>query len=317
MATARPLQGPAPVVWLLTDNKPGHRNQLQGLANRLRVLAGASIHWLEAKRHPVSLLRALMGLPPKLDGTLPAPNLILAAGTGTHRLLLSLRRLRRCRTTVLMRPSFPLAWVDAAIIPRHDNPRPSHHVLPTDGVLNAITPLSRLTDKPEALILIGGPSRHFDWTNNVVVDQILHLMQQHPDWRWTLSGSRRTPAELMERLQSLESPKVTVIDHRRCGKDWLASQLAQSRAVWVTPDSGSMVFEAVTSGVPTGLFELVPSPHSRIAAGIATLLEDGRVALWSDQAGVMDQGSLLTPRLWEADRAANWLIDTLLTDARP
>ena len=32
-----------PVVWLLTDNKPGHRNQLKGLGNRLRVLAGASV----------------------------------------------------------------------------------------------------------------------------------------------------------------------------------------------------------------------------------------------------------------------------------
>ncbi|MDX1456714.1 MAG: ELM1/GtrOC1 family putative glycosyltransferase [Marinobacter sp.] len=308
------LQGPPPVVWLLSDNKPGHENQLRGLANRLRVLTGASTYWLDASRYPVSVLRALMGLPPKLDASLPAPNLILAAGSGTHRLLLSLRRLRHCRTAVLMRPSFPLSWVDAAIIPRHDNTRASRRVLMTQGVLNAITPLSRLADKPEALILVGGPSRHYDWSDDAVFDQILQLMHHHPDWRWTVSSSRRTPQALLKRLGSLEGPKVTVIDHRKSDNHWLATQLAQSRAAWVTPDSSSMVYEAVTSGVPTGLFELPSRPNSRIAAGLEALIEEGRAALWSNQAGVMDQGSLLSPRLWEADRAATWLIQTLLTE---
>ncbi|MDX1757532.1 MAG: ELM1/GtrOC1 family putative glycosyltransferase [Marinobacter sp.] len=314
MAASGNLQGPAPVVWLLTDHKPGHENQLRGLGSRLQVLCGASLHWLDARHYPVSLWRALMGLPPVLDRSLPAPNLILAAGSSTHRLLLSLRRLKRCRTVVLMKPSFPLGWVDAAIIPQHDDVSPGARILLSDGVLNAITPLARLADKPEALVLIGGPSRHFEWNDNAVFDQVLQLMQQHPDWRWTLSGSRRTPTELSERLRSLAGPKVTVVDHRRTGPRWLAERLSQSRAVWVTPDSNSMVYEAVTSGVPTGLFELAPVPHSRIARGIANLVESGRAALWRDQSGVMNQASLLSPQLWEADRAAAWLIETVLKD---
>ena len=43
---------PAPVVWLLTDNKPGHHNQLKGLGNRLRVLAGASVSEIDATEAP-------------------------------------------------------------------------------------------------------------------------------------------------------------------------------------------------------------------------------------------------------------------------
>src|SRR5690606_9613681 len=34
----------APVIWLITDNKPGHKDQLKGLGNRLRVLTGAAVY---------------------------------------------------------------------------------------------------------------------------------------------------------------------------------------------------------------------------------------------------------------------------------
>lgn len=307
------LRGPAPAIWLLSDNKPGHRNQLKGLGNRLRVLTGASLHWLDAGEYRVPLWRALAGRPPSLPSTLPRPSLIIAAGTGTHRLLLSLRHIRGCRTVVLMKPSFPLRLVDAAIIPEHDRVRADQHILVTQGVLNAIAPVARLTSKPEALILLGGPSRHFEWDNGAVFDQVLHLIANHPQWRWTLSSSRRTPADLVTRLASLAGPKVTVVDPSLTDESWLGHQLSASRAVWVSPDSGSMVSEAITSGVPTGILELQPKSHSRIAAGVQHLAEQGLVGLWRDQNSVMQMEIPRSPGLWEADRAARWLIESILT----
>src|SRR5690554_7665681 len=119
---ASPLEddAQAPVIWLITDNKPGHRNQLRGLAGRLRALTGAKLYWLNAADYPVPLWRALLGLAPTTDKALPQPDLIVAAGSGTHRLLLALRRFHQARTLVLMKPAFPLNWVDGAIIPAHD-----------------------------------------------------------------------------------------------------------------------------------------------------------------------------------------------------
>lgn len=305
------MNGPAPAIWLLTDGKPGHRNQLKGLANRLRVLTGASTHWLETGTVPVPLWRALLGRPPALDPNLPRPSLIIAAGSGSHRLLLSLRRTRNCCTVVLMKPAFPLTLVDAAILPEHDRVAPRRRVLTTLGPLNAITPMARITEKPEALILVGGPSRHYHWDDSVVFKQVLQLIANHPEWRWTISSSRRTPAALNQRLAALESPKVTVVSPEATHEAWLSHQLAASRAVWVTPDSASMVYEAITSGVPTGLFELAAQPRSRIAAGVAHLEAQGLVGQWQDQARMMHATTTHTPRLWEADRAARWLIDTL------
>lgn len=311
---ARPaLQPHAPVVWLLQDEKPGHLSQLKGLGNRLRVLAGADVRTVNAASVKVPLWRALLGMAPVFDAPDKKPDLIIAAGHGTHRLLLSLRRKKKVKTVVLMTPGFPLGWVDGAIIPTHDKP-PMHnrHVLPTEGVINAITPLARITDKPEALILVGGPSDHFQWQDDVVIGQITELMSRYSDWRWTISGSRRTPDSVLSRLDELANLKVTVVDHTRTHENWLPHQLPASKAVWVTPDSGSMVCEAVTSGVPTGVFELTAKPGSRVANGINRLLEQGHLASWSDRAAVMTGQTSGNRQLWEADRAARWLIQTLL-----
>ncbi|AZT82817.1 hypothetical protein EHN06_04265 [Marinobacter sp. NP-4(2019)] len=303
----------APVVWLLTDNKPGHRNQLKGIGNRLRVRAGASLHWIDACERRVPLWRALLGIAPVIPASLPSPALIMAAGTSTHRLLLALRRTARAKTVVLMKPAFPMKWADAVILPEHDGVSPGKRILTTQGVINSITPLARITEKPEALALIGGPSPHFEWDDNVVFDQLSQLIADYPTWRWTISSSRRTPPGLAQRLEELGSLRVSVVDPKRTHEDWLSHQLSASRAVWVTPDSMSMVCEAATSGVPTGLLQLPPKAGSRVALGIDLLVERGQVARWSDHISIMERSSGEKPRLWEADRAAQWLIRLFLS----
>lgn len=314
--TADRSGSPAPVVWLLTDNKPGHRNQLKGLGNRLRVLAGANVSEIDATQVSVPWWRALLGIAPAMDEIPDNPRLIVAAGSGTHRLLLSLRRRPKARTVVLMKPAFPIGWVDAAVIPEHDGVAPGKNILTTEGVINAITPLAKITQKPEGLILIGGPSSHFDWDDDVVLGQLSQLMGHYPEWRWTITGSRRTPETLLRQLDDLAGPKVTVVDPERTHSSWLPHQLAASRAVWVTPDSASMVCEAATSGVPTGLFELTPKHNSRVARGMASLVEKGYVARWSDHATVMAGKLSGSHSLWEADRAARWLINRFLKGGR-
>lgn len=307
---AKPIQArdSAPVVWLLTDNKPGHRNQLKGLGNRLRVLAGASLYWLDATQVKVPLWRALFARAPALDPHLPAPDLIVAAGTGTHRLLLSLRKLKSSKTLVLMKPGFPLGWISGVITPVHDGVVATRRTLCTEGVINTVTPMASITAKPEGLILIGGPSPHYDWDNDVLLGQINHLIGHYPGWRWTISGSRRTPQELLARLDELATPKVTVVALTETHQDWLSHQLSASRAVWVSPDSMSMVCEAATSGVPTGIFQLTPRTSSRVAAGVERLVHDGHIARWSDHAAVMAGKTAESTPLWEADRAARWVI---------
>ncbi|MBY5963371.1 mitochondrial fission ELM1 family protein [Marinobacter nauticus] len=302
----------APVIWLITDNKAGHRNQLRGLGNRLRVLAGADLHWINATDYPTPMWRALTGIAPASVPNLPAPALIIGAGSGTHRLLLALRRYRKAKTLVLMKPGFPLRLVDAAIIPAHDKVKPARNILITEGVINAVTPLARLTSKPEALVLIGGPSQHYDWHDDAILSQLGDLMARYPEWRWTITNSRRTPKALSDRLSELQGPRISVVDHNQTHEGWLNHQLASSRAVWVTPDSQSMVCEAVTSGVPTGLLDLSPRSGSRVANGVEQLAKKGLLAHWADHASIMAEQPERHDRLWEADRAGRWVMQIFL-----
>jgi mitochondrial fission protein ELM1 len=56
----------------------------------------------------------------------------------------------------------------------------------------------------------------------------------------------------------------------------MEEQLAQCGVVWVTPDSVSMVHEALSSGAVTGIF---PMRHrgTRAAQGIGALTREGRL----------------------------------------
>jgi uncharacterized protein len=312
------------VIWLLTDNKPGHRNQLKGLGNRLRVLAGASLHWVDAPRIKVPFWRVLLATPPPLEDPElpdpdpdPDPDLIIAAGSSTHRLLLALRKFKKTRTLVMMKPNFPVRLINAAVIPAHDQVRPSSRVLVTEGVVNAATPLARITEKQEALVLVGGPSPHFAWKDDLILGQISDLISQYPSWRWTIGSSRRTPQSLQKQLDPLAGLKVTVVHPQQTYQDWLSHKLAASRAVWVTPDSMSMVCEAATSGVPTGLFEIPARSGSRVAEGVNRLKREGYVESFRDHSKVMSGGVSKADTLWEANRAALWVLEQGLLPQHP
>lgn len=299
---------PCPVIWLLTDNKPGHRNQLKGLGNRLRVLAGASLHWIDTGAVTVPLWRALLGRPPMLDPALPRPNLIIAAGSGTHRLLLALRKLKGVRSLVMMKPGFPLRWVDGAIIPQHDRVKPNNKIFLSQGVINAVTPLHELGTQQRALILVGGPSPHFVWSDERVMAQIHELLHAYPKWSWVISSSRRTPTSCQQVLAALETNRIQVLTPQDTDEHWLSETLAHSRAAWITPDSMSMVCEAATSGVPTGIFELPAVRGSRVAHGVKTLQNNQLISGWEDHHKVMAAAPGPRSVLWQADSAARWVM---------
>lgn len=302
---------PAPIVWLLHDDRRGHQVQLKGLGNRLTALVKAQNYWIDCTAIKVPLWRVLLGLAPRLDVPEPfaKPDLIVGAGSQTHRLLAVLRRKRSAHTAVLMRPSFPRGWVNSRIIPAHDDVGEDQDTLITQGVLNTQTPMAHLTDKRHGLILVGGPSKHFEWNVEAVLEQIESLRQRYPQWRWTLSSSRRTPDKAIDALSRRAGPNVLFRDHRKTHANWLAHTLADCRAAWITPDSVSMVYEALTAGIPTGLFDLPAKPDSRVARGIETLRQAGRAGHIESPNEIMADDARRPEMLWEADRAARWLLE--------
>ncbi len=306
-----------PIVWLLSDNQPGHLSQLKGLSQRLTALCGARIHWVECQHYPVPLWRWILGRPP--EPSAPRPDLIIGAGRRTHRLLHALSRYHNAGSVVLMRPALPVSCFDAVIIPAHDHPPKRSNVFTSLGAINKVQPLPALTDRKQGLILLGGPSRHFHWSDELVQNQVQELCRKSPDWQWHLSSSRRTPTGLMDLLAQTSPDNLCLHHHATTPPDWLPQQLAQSRLVWVSPDSVSMVCEALTAGVTTGLFDLKPVRGSRVVRAITELHAQEWVITWPPPQTLFDHPPAQNRTLWEADRAARWLIKrfNLRTEATP
>lgn len=291
------------VVWRVSDGKPGHDNQSRGLVAALARRRSVQEHVLEpldARRAVWHLLRRRY---PEAEA-LPSPDLIVGAGHATHGALLAARRARGGRTVVLMRPSLPLSWFDLCVIPAHDRPPQRANVLVTRGALNAVTPATA-KDPDAGLILIGGPSRHYQWDAQNLLTQIRAITAAGSP-QWLVATSRRTPQATETALRELESERVRLVPWRDTEPGWLPDQLARASVVWISADSVSMVYEALTAGAACGLLHVPAKGRSRISRGIDQLVEQG----WIVPYRQWQQGTALVPPrepFDEAGRCARWI----------
>lgn len=294
------------VVWRFSDGKAGHDNQTRGLAEALARLRAVETYTLDPLPSSIALGGWLLGRPLSWKD-LPAPDLSLGAGHRTHLSLLAARRIRGGKAVVLMRPSLPLELFDLCLIPEHDAPPSRPSVLATRGALNRIQP-SAVLDPQQGLLLIGGPSAHFGWDDAVLRQSIAAIVTVDPAIRWTLTTSRRTPPSFLEGLSDLTEARLTVVPVAATGPDWLPAQLARAGQAWVTADSVSMIYEALTAGAAVGVLEVPRKRAGRISRGLDHLAADGWVTSFADWR---QRRSLRCPAgvFNEAERGARWIVE--------
>ncbi len=292
-------------LWLLGDGKAGHENQSLGLAEAIGRLTPCSIQRisLAGPIGPIGRIRAALAA----TASMPRPEGILAAGHATHPALLWLARHQRAKSIVMMRPSLPLRWFDLCIAPAHDFPhRHSRHanLLLTCGALNRVTPPTSTTHRAGRMILVGGPSSSHGWDSTALLDAIQQITSTDPArGTWQLADSRRTPTGFIEQIRR-QLPAIQVIPHQQTPPDWLPSQLAAATDVWVTEDSVSMIYEALSSGAHVGLLPAPRlKPSSRVLRGLDELIANDSL---TPLASWLTTRSLTHPAqpLREADRCA-------------
>jgi mitochondrial fission protein ELM1 len=179
-----------------------------------------------------------------------------------------------------MKPSLPVGLFDLCLIPEHDTLCYQFaNVVRTEGALNRIRP----SDKQLAeygLILIGGLSKHFRWSDGSIAQQIRNILASTP-LQWTIAASERTPQSFLKQIQA-QLPNVDLKTPANIGTEWLPDQLERAGTVWVTCDSMSMIYEALTAGARVGLLELEPTAPGRISSNIQRLIRSSRVTASSD-----------------------------------
>lgn len=271
-------------IWCVSDGKTGHVNQMRGLLAALRRRIHLDCHTISAVgrwQAGWNLLRPQQSVEPELS----PPDLILCAGSKTHLAALAARRARGGRVVVLLRPSLPLAWFDLCIVPTFDDVPASPRVVTTRGPLTEISYSSR-TDEQRGLILLGGPSRHHQWSDRLVARQIEKIVSTDASVQWNVLTSRRTPRSTERIVADLKSDHVHLLRFDQSPPDALPQLLAQAAQAWITRESVSMTYEALASGTAVGLIDLPRRRENRAFRAVQCLVEAGSVTTFSAwQAG--------------------------------
>ncbi|MBQ1960844.1 MAG: mitochondrial fission ELM1 family protein, partial [Akkermansia sp.] len=183
------------------------------------------------------------------------------------------------------------------------------HIFQTVGAINSIRPVEGV-EKKETLILVGGPSKEFIWDSEFVLTQLTTLARRTTN-PMVLTTSRRTPQDFAADVANA-CPSMKVEPVETTGPNWVADHLATAKEVWVTQDSVSMVYEALSSGAPVGILELPRKNRdaqkcSRVVRGLSMLIEDGSACTFTEWAkeGIIPRSKSI---LNEAGRAADYIL---------
>lgn len=268
------------VIWRLLDGRRGHFTQLEGLTRAIAEQTPVEVHDLAVDRHAGHLLDWLLGRFPPGD-SLPRPRLILAAGHTTHLAALAARRAHGGHIVVLMQPSLPLSWFDLCLVPEHDDPPQRENVIPTRGAITTVRP-SEQHDPAAGLILLGGPSRHYAWDTQAILEQVRQIVATQPQIRFRVGDSPRTPPETREATGHIDGIGLIPWEQTQPGE--IQQAMAEAGQVWVSEDSVSMLYEALGGGAPTGLLSVPRRRETRISRGVDRLAAQGMITPFAQWA---------------------------------
>jgi len=295
------------IIWRLIDGKPGHENQSLGLVNALAKQTHCEyidIRVSNGFEALVSYLTSTWGL----GAGLPLPDLIIGAGHATHLHMLAAKKAYGGKTIVLMQPTLPVSLFDLCLIPEHDQYQGRGEYLQTRGVLNPISAAGEHQEN-QGLIMIGGPSKHCAWDTLKLIAQVYELVNHNPDITYTLTTSRRTPKAFVSAVKRIHFPNLKVVPFEETGKGWVKQALANSACAWVTEDSVSMVYEALTSQVAVGVLTMPIKKENRVSRGIQKLVRQGLVTRF-DFLQHYQQTLQSAVGFMEADRCSQWIMQS-------
>ncbi len=212
------------------------------------------------------------------------PDIIISAGGSLSSVNYLLARENQAKSVVLMRPAnLSLKKFDLAIIPKHDCPggrglpsdRQSHrpegrgNVVVVEGALNLID-ADYLKEKSESLkqsgiikgdlsplcigVLIGGSSKNFSIPRRMISEVITQIKKSAEELNADilLSTSRRTPLEVEQVIKNefgdYARCKLLVVANEKNYPDAVGAILGYSSIIISSPESISMVSEAVSAG---------------------------------------------------------------------
>ncbi|MDH3391187.1 MAG: mitochondrial fission ELM1 family protein [Desulfobulbaceae bacterium] len=250
------------------DGRLGHEKQTRSILNALSGLTPIDIDTIKVSVASSAFFKNWMSylLPilqrDKQGGILHPVDLIIGTGTHTHIPMLTRKKLQcksqeeQVRVITCMTPDVLLRnKFDLCCIPMHDEPAAEDNIFVTQGPPSPV--MFEKRHKPDrGLILVGGvDTKSHIWKSEEVAAQIRTIIAENPTMQWTVSSSPRTPEDICEKLEEMAAsvPQLTFYRSKDTPAGWVEDQYACNGTVWVTADSVSMVYEALTAGCSVGV----------------------------------------------------------------
>lgn len=300
----------------LFDGRPGHDKQTMGIIRALEQRVPVRI--IPVKVTSLSLISNLVQtcrlfLPfagmshPKID----QGDLIIGSGSRTHLpMLLYKKKYAIPAITCMMPPGHLRNRFDVCFVPEHDRRSGGVNILLTAGAPNCS--VNKRKHQAECgLILLGGvdTKSHF-WDSLQVIQMVEKICATDYQRTWTISSSPRTPQDTVAMIEQLTGKYANIhfFNYSKTPAGWIEEQYDKNSVVWVTADSISMIYEALTAGCSVGIF---PMPwrreKSKFRRNEDLLLEKKLVQSFSS----WEQGNNTFPppvELNEAQRCADWIL---------
>lgn len=293
-------------IWRFTDSKPGHDSQSIGLCDAIGRLTTVSRFDIQTNSIFGSFANFLLNKFPA-GKTLPAPDLIIGAGHGTHYSMLAARNARDGNIIVLMKPSLPLSFFDYCVIPKHDLISEKDNIITTTGALNPVQfNKNKLANR--GLILLGGLSKHYHWDYESIDSQISKIIDDDPGIKWAIADSPRTPETTLTKIRNKSDKNLEILDYSETSATAIREYILNAKTIWITQDSVSMIYESLSSGAAVGLIELQNKNSTKMENTIRTLINEKKLTPFSkwDKCRSLPPGS---SGFNEANRCARLLLE--------
>mgnify|MGYP001464961195 FL=1 len=275
-------------VYWFQDLKTGHLKQVQALLDQLKKEIELSITTINCSNH--ESLPDVLTNENQFDG----PSILIGAGHDVYSKILQAKKYLKKYTSkdifsiAVLRPSYKLNSFDLIVAPEHDfrKRRIPKNVILFQGSLASTS--HDPVDENKGIIAIGGPSKHYNFDQEILMNQLHYILSVHPKHEFKIFNSRRTPDVLNLKLKNEidNYPNVQFIHLDSSESDTFQDSLNKSSLKFVTPDSSNLVFEALSAKGQTFLIQ-IESPTYRRIFGAKKIRESMNELINTKRVGVV------------------------------
>ncbi|MCP3928804.1 MAG: hypothetical protein GY705_06860 [Bacteroidetes bacterium] len=248
-------------VAIFLDGRPGHEKQTLGIVRELGCYTEVTTRKIAIPRNNllqqiVDCSRYMLGWCDSAYSELGNYDLLIGTGTATHLPMLMCKKKYHVPVITCMTPSTILMRkFDLCCVPQHDGIHVGKNIFQTIGPPNCSEARKEHVNN-KAMILIGGVDhKSHHWNTDDVERQITRLLSENKNMQWTISTSPRTPNDTSDRIKNVseEYNNSKFFDFKDTPAGWVEKEYNLNKTVWVTADSMSMVYEALSAGCNVGI----------------------------------------------------------------